>query len=306
MRNHHRAALAALALACAAGAGRAGAAACCTSATAFGVGRLLVWEDAAVGVRLGHSRSLGGWDGAGVRRRDGVSDGLTTVEPWAILRLAPRLQLQARAPLLANDRAAGARRQLAGGPGDAGIGLRVEVLSPGEYVGLPAVAFTVSGVAPTGRRVEQTRGPLFAGATGRGAWGGSLAAEVEHARMPWFVRLDAGITLLAPFRRTDGGARQQDGPIGQVALGAGLEVVPDVLVAAAALQGEWEAAHRVDGATVRGSGARAATWSASASWRASPHWTWVVALSGPVWLDGGGRNRDGRLGFTLGARHGFF
>lgn len=306
MKTALRAAMAALLLASATGPGRAAAAACCTSATSFGVGRLLAWEDAAAGVRVGHSRSLGAWDGAGRRRGDGISDGLTTVEPWAIVRLAPRLQLQARAPVAVNDRQGGGRRQAAGGLGDVGAGLRIELLSPGEYAGLPAVAFTVSGVAPTGRRVERTRGPLFAGATGRGAWGGSLAAEVEQARMPWFVRLEAGLTVLAPFRRADGGARQQDGPLAQVALGAGLELVPEEWVAALALQGEWEAAHRVDGAVVHGSDARAATWAASASWRASPRWTLVGTLAGPVWLDGGGKHRDGRLGFTLGVRHGFF
>lgn len=34
------------------------AAACCTSAASFGVGRLLVWEDWAVGLQLSHARSL--------------------------------------------------------------------------------------------------------------------------------------------------------------------------------------------------------------------------------------------------------
>lgn len=306
MKRILTAALAVLAVTGLAGPVRAGAAACCTSATSFGVGRLLAWEDAAVGVRLGHSRSLGGWDGAGVRRQDGVADGLTLAEPWAIVRLAPRLQLQGRVPALLNDREGGGRRQVAGGLGDVGAGLRVELLSPGEIASLPAVALTVGGLAPTGRRVEQTHGPLFAGATGRGAWGGSLAAEVEYARMPWFVRLDAGITVLAPFRRAGTGERQQDGPVEQLALGAGLELVPDRWVAALALQAEWEGAHRVDGSAVQGSEARAVTWAASASWRMAPRWTLVGALVGPVWIDRWGENRDGRIGFTLGVRHGIF
>lgn len=301
-------AAAALALACLASPRTASAAACCLSATSFGVGRLLVWEDFAVGLQIGHARSLGQWDAGGTLRldRSGFGDGLTRLEPWAIVRLHERIQLQARVPVLVEDREAGGLSQVAGGVGDVGAALRGELIPIGQYAGLPSLAFTLGALAPTGRRVEETSPPLFAGATGRGAWGLSLAAESEYASLPWFVRLDAGATLFLPFRRPDTGARQQEGPLLQAALSAGNEVLANRLVAAVALQGEWQGALRSDGAPVPGSSAFSLALSASLSWTADPHWTLVGTLTSNVWPDGAGKNRDARVGFTMGARYGHF
>ena len=287
--------------------GAARAAACCMSATAFGVGRLTIWEDAAAGLRLGHARSLGQWDSGGslVWNPSGYQAGLTTVEPWAIVRLHQRVQLQARLPILVEDRELGAPRQVAGGLGDVGAAVRTELVTLGEYQGLPSLAFTVGALAPTGRRVEQTRPPLFAGTTGRGAWAATVAVESEYARLPWYVRLDLGVTLPFPFRRSDLGVTQRYGTGTQVALSAGRELGPD-LVASAAVSAEWEGALRLGGATVPSSRARSLALSASLSWSLDPRWTLVGALTNDVWPFAAGANRDARAGFTLGVRHGFF
>jgi hypothetical protein len=286
----------------------AAAAACCTSATSFGVGRLLVWEDWAVGLQVGYARSLGQWDASGSLRRNpsGFSDGLTRMEPWAIVRLHERVQLQAWAPVLVNDRRSGSQSQVAVGLGDIGGAVRWELAGIGEYAKLPSFAVTTGVVAPTGRRVEETSGPLFAGATGRGAWGGSFAAEAEYAWLPWFVRLDAGVTAFLPFRRADTGALQRYGPLLQAALSTGRELVPDVLVAALALQGEWEGSQSLSGATVPSSSASLYSLAGSLSWRVEPHWSLVGTVTNSLWPDGAGANRDARLGFTIGVRHGHF
>jgi hypothetical protein len=286
----------------------AAAAACCMSATSFGVGRLLVWEDWAAGVQLGHARSLGQWDADGALRWNapGFSDGVSRVEPWAIVRVHPRLELHGRVPVLVNDRRSGGESQTAGGLGDAGAGARLEVLAVGAYAGIPSLAFTVGAVAPTGRRVEDTRPPLFAGTTGRGAWGGSLAVEAEYAVLPWFVRLDAGVTEYLPFRRSDTGARQRYGQVGTAALSAGRELFDGSLVLALAATGEWEGPLSIDAVRVPDSGARSYALAGSLSWRVDPHWTLVGTFTNTVWPDGGGVNRDARVGFTLGARHGHF
>ncbi len=282
-------------------------AACCLSATSFGVGRLLVWEDWAVGLQLGHARSLGQWDSGGsLRWSSDLSEGLTTVEPWAIVRVHQRVQLQGWVPILANDRRSGSESQVAGGLGDVGGAARLEVLGIGEYAGVPSLAVTVVGFAPTGKRPEETRPPLFAGTTGRGAWGGSLALESEYALLPWFVKLDGGVTGWLPFRRSDTGATQTYGLLGQASLSAGRELVPDAVVAAVSVTGEWEAPIRIDGARVPDSGAHLYSLAASLSWRFDPHWTVVGSATNTVWPDGGGRNRDARIGFTLGIRHGHF
>jgi len=284
------------------------AAACCVSAASFGVGRLLVWEDRAFGLQLGHARSFGQWDSQGSLRWNGsdFSDGLTQAQAWAIVRLHDRIQLQGWVPVVVNDRRSGPQSQVAVGLGDAGAAVRFEVWKIGEYEGLPSFAVTVGGLAPTGRRVEETSPPLFAGSTGRGAWAGTLAIEAEYALLPWFARLDVGATGFLPFRRTDIGVDQRYGPVLQAALSTGRELLPDVLVAAVALTGEWEAPIELGGATVSSSGARSYTLATSLSWRADPRWTFVGSVTNTVWPDGAGMNRDARLGFTLGVRHGHF
>jgi hypothetical protein len=286
----------------------ASAAACCVSATSFGVGRLLAWEEAAVGLQLGHARSLGQWDPGGSLRWNGrdFSDGLTTTRAWGILRVHDRVELQASVPVVVNDRRSAGQSQLAGGLGDAGAAARVEVLKIGEVQGLPSFAFTVGALAPTGRRVEETSPPLFAGATGRGAWGGSLAVETEYAFLPWFVRAEGGVTAFLPFRRSDTGQEQRYGPVLHASLSTGRELMADALVAAVALTGEWEAPIVSGGASVPRSRAREYALAGSLAWRLDPRWTITGAVTNTVWPDGAGMNRDARLGFTIGARHGHF
>jgi hypothetical protein len=228
------------------------------------------------------------------------------VEPWAIVRVHPRVQLQGRLPVLVNDREIGADSQVAGGLGDAGGGARFELVSLGEYQGLPSLGVTVSGLAPTGRRVELALGPLGAGTTGRGAWGGSVALESEVAWLPWFLRVDAGVSVFAPFRRSDSGATQAYGPLLQAAVSAGRELVPDRLVLAMSAQLEWEAALKLDGVVVPTSSAFLPSLAVSLSWRAEPHWTLVTSLAGSVWPSGLAQNRDARVGLTLGVRYGYF
>jgi hypothetical protein len=288
---------------------RAGeAAACCMSATSFGVGRLMIWEDWAMGVRLGHARSLGQWTGEGDLRTNpaGYGAGITTVEPWAILRLHERVQLQAWAPILLEDRESEAASQVAGGLGDVGAAVRLEVISIGQYAGLPSLAVTLGGVAPTGQRVEETAPPLFAGTTGRGAWGAALALESEYAVLPWFVQLDAGAAWSFPFTRDDTGATQQYGPGLQIALSGGRELVPGVLVAAVAVSAEWEAPVEIDGEPVPGSDARSLALAGSLSWTLSPHWTLVTTFTTSTWPFDAGANRDARAGLIVGIRHGHF
>jgi len=286
----------------------ASAAACCMSATSFGVGRLTLWEDWAVGVRIGHARSLGQWTSAGALDPNppGYSAGLTTVEPWAIVRLHPRVQAQAWAPVLVEDRELDARYQLAGGLGDVGAAVRVELVAIGQYVGLPSLAVTVAGLAPTGIRTEEVEPPLFAGTTGRGAWATSLAAESEYAWLPWFVRLDAGATWSFPFERADTGETQRYGPSVQLSLSAGRELSPDALVVAVAATVEREARITIGGEPVRDSEARSLSLAASLSWTLDPHWTLVGTLSNTVWPFDAGQNRDARTGVTFGIRHGHF
>ena len=286
------------------------AAACCLSASVFGVGRLVVWEDAAVGISTTYDRGTGRWDSDGrwhARLLDSREDELR-VEGWGLLRLAEEWQVFARAPWVVGLRAAPDGTVSTGqGPGDAQAGVRWELLSVGEYVELPGVALIASVVGPTGRRPEEATDSLGASATGRGAWVLGLAASVERTSLPWFVRLDVGATLPLAFTRADTHVRQRYGPGLQVAGAAGREVVADTLVIA--LQGalEVEGALRVGGQRIPGTQVVGLSAVASASWKLSPHWT----LSANVGTDALGRlglarNKPERFSGGLGVRHGFF
>lgn len=284
------------------------AAACCISATSFGVGRLLIWEDFAAGMLLGHSWSLGQWDQNGVINPNpaGFNDGVTIFQPWAIARISERVQVQAWVPFLFNDRIVGDQSQFAGGIGDMGIAARYEVLAIGEYEGLPSFGVTVGGLAPSGTRVEQTLPPLLAGTTGRGSWAVSLALEAEYAWLPWFLRGEVAGTYYFPFHRKDNGLTQQWGPLIQAGVSSGMEVVADKLVVALGLLGEWETAYEIEGVTIPSSTAFSISAALSSSWRVSPHWTLNGVLTNSLWPDGLGSNRDARIGFSLGVRYGYF
>ena len=287
---------------------QARAAACCLSATSFGVGRLLVWEDFAIGLSLGHARVLGEWDAQGNLHFNppGYSEGITRAQLWMILRLHERVQAQAWAPVLVNDRWSDDQHQIAGGLGDVGGAVRVELVPIGAFKNLPSLAMTLGGAFPTGERVEQTSPPLFAGATGLGACAGSVGLESEYAFLPWFVRLEFRLTGYLSFRRSDTGQREQYGPLVQTTLSAGREAFTNQIVIALALHGEWQDRVEFNGTSVPDSRARALSTGVSLSWRANPHWTLLATGSNAVWPSGVGMNRDARVGLDLGVRYGHF
>jgi hypothetical protein len=287
---------------------QAHAAACCLSATSFGVGRLLVWEDFAIGLSLGHARVLGEWDAQGNLHLNppGYSEGITRTQLWMIVRLHERVQAQAWAPVLVNDRWSNDQHQIAGNIGDVGGAVRVELVPIGAFRNLPSLAMTLGGAFPTGKRVEQTSPPLFAGATGLGAYSGSIGLEAEYAFLPWFVRLEFGLTAYLPFRRSDTGQREQYGPLVQSTLSAGRQAFTDRIVIAFALHGEWQDRIEFDGTDVPNSRARALSTAVSLSWRANPHWTLLATGSNAVWPSGVGMNRDARVGLDVGVRYGHF
>jgi hypothetical protein len=281
---------------------------CCMSATSFGVGRLLLWEDFAIGLQLSHARVFGEWTHDGHLRKNpsGYYEGVSSALPWGILRLHERIELQGWVPIIVNDRWSQQAQQTAGGLGDIGAASRFQLLAIGEYVGIPSLAVTLGGLAPTGRRVEQTSAPLFAGATGRGTWSGSVAIETEYAHLPWFVRFDAALAAFAPFTRRDTGQHQQYGRLVTAGFSAGREMLADRLVLALAALGEWQRSLELDDRRVPRSRAHLYTLAASLSWRSSPHLTWIGILSNSIWPDGLGSNRDARFAVNLGARYGYF
>lgn len=296
----------ALALAIA-GSGEASAAPCCMSATAFGIGRLLIWEDFALGLRTSIAPGLGAWDAEGQWRpwREGYAETEWRSEVWGLVGLDRRASIFLRVPAVMLARSAGDVDDIGGGLGDVSAGVRYEVTAIGEYLELPAIALTLALLAPTGRAPEAARTDLAVDVTGRGAWVASLGASIEHTELPWFVRLDLGASVPLPQTRDDLGKDQRLGVSIDVALSGGVEL-DDGLVVSVVPRFTWVDVTRLDEQPLHGSARRDLGVALAASWRVDPHWTVQGAIDQPIPLDGVGQNQPGRVLTTLGLRYGSF
>lgn len=283
------------------------AGACCLSASLFGVGRLVIWEEAAAGTTLSVGQAIGDWDleSQWGELPEGFAERETRVDAFAIVRLEERWQAFARLPWVLTERVAGTEKDLGQGLGDAQVGARYDLIGIGEFVELPAVALTASVGMPSGKRAEASTA-LGASATGRGIWSGALALSIEKAIIPWFARFDVGVTASLPFEREDLGLTQRYGPGLQMALSGGRELIADKLVLGFALSEEWEAPLAIDGEKVVGSAARSGSGSVALSWNVTPHWSLQTSVASALGFDDVGRNRPARVSGTLGVRYGYF
>lgn len=291
-----------------AGASEARAAACCLSTASFGVGRLAIWEVAAVGVSTSAATDRGQWNPAGRWGAfpTGYQQDEARAELWTLLRLHERLQLHGRAPWVVGIRAAeGVGTSTGQGLGDVQVGLRWDALLLGEFLSVPGVALTATATVPTAVRAEAARDPLGASATGRGAWAAALALAVERSVIPYFLRLDAAISQPFAFERVDLGKTQRFGRGAQVGLAAGREVFGDRVVLATQATLEWEGAYLLDGVERAETSMRGLSLALSAALKLSPTWTVTAAANTTAassWI--GGHNRTERWSVTVGLRRG--
>ena len=281
-------------------------AACCMSATAFGTGRLLIWEEFAVGLRTTFAESLGAWDPDGTwRPYDTFDEREWRTELWGLAALSRRASVFARMPWVMTARATSTLDDFGGGPGDLSAGLRYELLTIGEYAELPAIALTLSVTAPTGRATHDAETPLGVDVTDRGSWALAAGVSFEHTALPAYARLDLGLTVPLPFERPDLGETQRYGPELVAALAGGLELSADVVLSLVA-RCAWQAPLTLAGATVDDSERLDLGLGLAASWRFDPHWTLQLGLDTALFADDLGENQPGRLSGTLGLRYGHF
>ena len=284
------------------------AAACCTSATVFGVGRLLVWEEFATGLRTTYAEGLGSWNQKS--KWDGFSDGYQEQENlsewWAIGRISERLSAFGSIPWLSNWRGTPDSSGFGQGLGDIKLGARYEVFSIGEYVEFPALALMGTVQAPTGVRPEKAEKPFAVDATSRGAWVLGAGVILEKTYLPWFGQLSFGVQYPLPFEREDSGKLQEYGIGVQSSLSGGLELVDDIVVLGLSIVYAWEDEIRMAGLRVSESSAYTLSTSLSLSWQVVPHWALISSLSTGLFYDVFGANRPGQLSGTLGVRYGHF
>ncbi|WP_373044350.1 hypothetical protein [Vulgatibacter sp.] len=284
--------------------GLAHAAACCLSTSAFGAGRLAIWEQAAVGANLSYSSAAGLFDGDGAyRAHDGYSEREGRATAFALLRLAETLEAGARFPWVVGSRAAGGLEETGQGPGDLALSLRWQAIDLGAYAELPGVAFTLAATLPSGRATADSDTVLGADVTGRGFGVLSGGISLERAHDPIFVRLD--VAGLVPLAHEVAGEPWRSGPGVEIQLGGGADVGRGVvLVLAPRLR--WEAETIRDGVAQPGSSGLEVAVGPSASWQFDPHWTLQASFDTGLPIDGLGRNRSLFTSASIGIRHGIY
>ncbi|QQR90355.1 MAG: hypothetical protein IPJ88_00970 [Myxococcales bacterium] len=277
------------------------------SATTQGVGRLLIWEEFAVGINTSVAVSLGYWDAEGQWRRYGnsYSEQEWRTELWGLFALHRRLSSYLQIPFVVGHRESPQLEGLGVGAGDIQAGVRYELLEVGEYDELPAVALIAGVSAPVGTPVQSADESLGADTTGRGAWVLTLGTSLEKTVLPWFARLNIGASLPLPFKRDDLEVYQWFGPGVQCGAMGGVEVTQGVVVSLFARM-SWEADYQLDGQTIANSARTDVSAGTTLSWRLSPHWTLQSSVSTGFFVDGLGDNQPGRVVTNLGMRYGYF
>ena len=282
------------------------ASACCMSAATTGVGRLKSWETVAIGSTLTWRHGIGAWSGDG--DYDGLGEALAddlVATLWGLVRVHPQGSVWLRVPtqlgLRGGQGSAGTLRTNAIGVGDLDVGLRWAWIEVGD--GNPAVASSLGVTTPTGRAPVDSRDPLAADVSGRGAWAISFVTTVERTHMPWFLRGSLGAAVSLPAWRADAEVWQRFGPSVTASLAAGRQLRSG-LVASAMVTGTWEAALRRDGVAVPKSSALLTTATLALSWQIGEAWTLQAAAGASPPAAGFGRNRDAQVTTTLGLRYG--
>lgn len=280
------------------------AAACCLSTSAFGTGRLAVWEEAAVGANLAYSTSTGLFDSEGAWKsyRD-YAERETRLIGFGLFRLAPTLEAGARFPWVFGSREAGGRGEAGNGPGDLALSLRWQAIELGEFAGIPGIALTAGATLPTGRSMAETRRLLGADVTGLGYTVLSAGLSVERAHDPFFVRLDAAALL--PLAYESDGVRYRRGPGIEVLVGGGADVGRGVVLALTP-RIRWDSDGFRDGERLPDSSTLELALGASAAWQFDPHWTLQASFESGIPADGFGRSRPLFTSGSIGIRHGIY
>ncbi len=261
-----------------------------------------MWEDGAVGLTGAFSTAPGQWDPNGQWHGFGdYGEREWRLSMFGLLRVQKRVQLYGLVPVVLNQRDGTTRSESGGGLGDAQAAARYDLYNVGEAGAWPGVALSLGVLAPVGRPVDESKSPLAADATGRGAWVISPAVTLEQVWGGMFLQATVGATIPLPRERADGHA-QRFGPGVAVGLAGGLELVPGKVVLGALLRLSWESSLELDGRTVDNSGRADSGVGLSVAWDLSEHFTAQAGVDVGLLFSHLGDNQPGRVGGSLGLR----
>lgn len=270
------------------------AAACCTSATAFGTGRLLLWESMAFGLRSNAIHEVGFFDDAGLYEANGPSeiDQRFRLDAYTMIGLSEAASLFVVIPWLVPRVRYENETHLGFNISDIQLGYRHQVIAIGEYEELPSLAVTASLLIPTG--APRQLGTRPEGVTGRDALALSLGTSLERTWMPYFLQLNFGTSLLFNNFRTGLATPTPISANFQTSLAGGMELFSDVVISVLS-QWTYETVSKYK-----------TDLGFSASWRLNPHFTLQTNVSTDFLLSGFAANWPGSFSYGLGVRYGYF
>ncbi len=272
---------------------KADAAACCTSATAFGTGRLLAWETFALGLNTAFLNQLSDFDDeTNVWVWDESEDihRQWSLEIWGIVDIGKQISAFASIPLVMPTIIQPGIFEYGYGFGDIKSGLRYQAIRVGEYQELPAIALLGALIFPTATGPGK---PKASDVTGRGIWAFALGTSIEKTWMPWYTQLNIGATV--PFKSIFDPTSSSFGPSAQIGLAGGIELLQNIVLS---LIGQWNYEGDLYG--------HKTSAILAASWRFHPHFTLQSSLSADIVLEPISYGLPGNIGFNIGIRYGYF
>lgn len=276
------------------------AAACCTSATAFGVGRLLMWEQFAVGTRLSVRSDLGFFDGNTNFYSTSKTAGEARTDLYGLFPLSKSTSTFFQIPWGTPWEIGAGEKKWASGMGDIQFGIRHQAVAIGEYVELPGVAVMASVTMPTGK--SPGSGSM---ATGRGDFALFVGAALEKTFSSiWFTQLNLSGRAPLPQNSTQHG-KYWSGLGLDIGLVGGVELITD-LVASVSGQFTGESSQYIDGSLHENSGRYKCNSAMALAWRFDPHWTLLASASSDIFIAGLGKHYPAVISGGLGIRYGYF
>jgi hypothetical protein len=126
-------------------------AACCTSAGAFGIGRLAIWEKFALGFNQSFGFESGYFDSQNSIYAASDFNLLLKTNIWGMVGFKERFLFFLQQPLVSYT------SPWQSALGDLNVGLRYQALSIGEYQYIPALAFYLSSYLPSIYHLQDTQ-----------------------------------------------------------------------------------------------------------------------------------------------------
>jgi len=176
----------------------ASAQACCAGAAALGTGRLVLHEEALIGLDLRATDVIGSFAADAQYRSAKATQVELEQGIFGTLRVLEKGQVTLRVPFVETFHSTRTRSELGGGPGDIAASARWDFVLAGESLSLPGMGVFAGVVLPTGRPIEKAEKTLGTDATGTGATQLSAGFGVEQTFGDLFVGVIGSAVVRLP------------------------------------------------------------------------------------------------------------